>query len=141
MKSVRVAGMFNVTLDVEDHLGRSISRIDSTMRGCRNVVSIKNICTLPKQVGVEVLLPNGTTSVEFLVGGSTSSSKWSDQTAGAIANGGTGKLGCSMRRTSGPNSFGESIQLDKLYSGDGPPKPLVPVVTSKIPFQITIDAV
>ena len=69
MKSVKVAGMFKVTLDVVDNAGSSISRIDSSSGLCRNVVTIKNICTLPKQVGVDVSLLNRTTSVEFLVGG------------------------------------------------------------------------
>lgn len=139
MKSVRVAGMFQVTLDVVDKKSGSTGTIDSHTRGCRNVVIVKNICTLPKQVGVQVSLPNRTTSAEFVVGGS-GQSRWNDQTSTTIASGGTTTLGCPLRRTSGPNSIGEPIQLDILLSSDGPPKPLLPVHSKRLPFQTTIDA-
>jgi hypothetical protein len=140
VKSVRVAGVFNVTLDVLDSSGISINSIDSLTLGCRHVITIKNISASPKQVSVEVSLPNGTTSLEFLVGGS-SQYQWIGQTPGAIAGGGIGTLSCPLERTYGPNSIGEPIQLDRIKSGDGPPKPLFTVSSTRIPFQDIIDAV
>ncbi|QAU37143.1 hypothetical protein XH86_05165 [Bradyrhizobium guangdongense] len=140
MKAVRVTGVFQVTLDVLDNSGTSITSIDALTIGCRHVVTVKNFSTSPKQVSVEVSLLNGTTSLEFLVGG-YSASQWTDQTHGTIAGGTEGKLSCYLERTSGPNSLNEPIQLVRLKAGDGPPKPLYTVRSSHIPFADTIDAV
>lgn len=139
VKSVKVAGLFKIEFDVQSGTG-SVNSIHSLSPKCRNTVTITNISTNPKQVGVEVSLPNGVGSLKFSPGGA-SRSGWAKTSPGTIANKGTVTLHCPIERDTGPISYSEPIQLDRLLSGDGAPKPLKAVTTSRIPFQMAIDAV
>ncbi|MCK1541903.1 hypothetical protein IVB12_07935 [Bradyrhizobium sp. 179] len=139
MKSVRVAGMFTVALDVWDQNANTLTDVSSQTTGTRNVVLVKNICTHPKDVQIKVSLPNGLQSLEFVVAGS-SQDRWEDD-ASQIANKGTNTLACELKRNGGPVSHNEPIQLDELLSRHGPHQKFVAVNSTNIPFRTTINAI
>lgn len=138
MKSVVVGGMFNVTLDVVDQGGNSITRIDSTTPQAYSVVTIKNFCPLPKAVEVEVSLPNGMRRLEFTIAGNAQR-MWTDASP-LIASNGTASVDCALDRNGGSSARNEPIQFDRLSQRPAVSLSFFRVSDPNVPFQITVDA-
>jgi hypothetical protein len=131
---VKVSGLLSVSMDVIDNVGTTISKIDSTTSGPHHIVDIENISTVPRGAKIVALLPNSSRGIEFVQGGAALSG-WNDEVKN-IPSGATRRLGCDLRRNSGPSASGEPIQCDELYENRG--TLAWARLYAGVPFQITI---
>jgi hypothetical protein len=138
VKSV-VVGAFNVEFDVVDQHGISLPTIDAYTPKAYNLVRITNTGPLPKAVEVEVILPNGKRSLEFMIAGSAHAS-WSDATPLIAAVSGTASCDRTIERNSGMKRKNEPIQFQRLSQRPAHSLSFFRVRDPAVPFQIAVDA-
>jgi len=130
-----VSGMFYVSMEVLDSLGRPVTSISKRTPGARHVVRVENISRLARDARVLARLPNGMTRIEFIDASGTACDSW-DKAVTNIPKGATRDLECDVRRNSGSTHTAEPIQCDDVMEGRGALgwKP----ASSGVPIQITI---
>lgn len=136
-KRENVSGLFFIGMEVVDQSGKPVASINATTSGARHVVSIENISTLPRNVRVVAVLPQGLTRIAFTIDGGYVD-RWQKEMI-HIPDGQIRTLECDLVRTRGPNATGEPIQCDEVYDQRGTLQ--WKKLTKGLPFQITIDAV
>lgn len=123
------------------HLRRSraIPVIETKWRVGYSLVRITNTGPLPKAVEVEVILPNGKRSLEFMIAGSAHAS-WTDATPLIAAVSGTASRDRTIERNSGMKRKNEPIQFQRLSQRPAHSLTFFRVRDPAVPFQITVDA-
>jgi hypothetical protein len=134
--SANVSGLFFVSMEIQDHLGRPLSNISARTQGARHVVRVENVSSLTQNARVFASLPNGKRRIEF-VGRAGAIDTWND-VRNNIASGAIVDLDFPLRRNSGPHSPAEPIQIDDVQDSVGT---LVGnPATCGVPFTMTIAA-